>query len=144
MCDSRKYPYHPPPPPRMVLPIRPPPNPSEFPFQRGHLQPPPPIFSFHGLNSPHLGIIDCVLHKINVSDLKTQFFIIFDLFVISYQAICVSYTGRACLIDYEQSLFSFLIVCPVHEAQKQRLINLWHLKKTLFYSITSNLNYSLK
>ena len=102
----------------------PPPNPSEFPFQRGHLQPPPPIFSFHGLNSPHLGIIDCVLHKINVSDLKTQFFIIFDLFVISYQAICVSYTGRACLIDYEQSLFSFLIVCPVHEAQKQRLINL--------------------
>ena len=88
------------------------------------------FFPFHGLNLPQLEIIDRVLLKINCSHLKTQFFIIFDLFVISYQAICVSYTGRARLIDYEQSLFSFLIVCPAHEARKQRLISLCHIKKT--------------
>ena len=89
--------------------------------------PHPPGISFfplHGLNLLHLEIIDHVLLKINCSHLKTQFFIIFDLFVIFYQAICVSYTGRARLTDYEQSLFSFLIVCPVHEAQKQRVISL--------------------
>ena len=127
MCDSRKYPYAPPP-PWMVLPIRPPPpTPQNF-HSRGVNYNPHPLgisfFSFHGLNLPHLEIIDRILLKINCSHLKTQFFIIFDLFVIFYQAICVSYTGRARLIDYEQSLFSFLIVCPAHEAQKQRLISL--------------------
>ena len=59
-------------------------------------------FPFHGLNLPHLEIIDRVPLKINCSHLKTQVFIILDLFVIFYKAICISYAGRACLIDYRQ------------------------------------------
>ena len=64
------------PPPRMVLPIRPP-TLWEFPFQRGHVQPPHPpgisYFPFHGLNLPYLEIIDRVPLKINCSHLKTFF-----------------------------------------------------------------------
>ena len=63
-------------------------------------------FPFHGLNLPYLEIIDRVPLKINCSYLKTPFFfIIFDLFVIFYKTICISYIGRAHLIDFELSLF---------------------------------------
>ena len=76
--------------------LDPPPTPLNF-RSRGVIYNHHPLeisfFSFHGLNLPHLAIIGCVLLKINCSDLKTQFFIIFDLSVIFYQAICVSYTG---------------------------------------------------
>ena len=65
------------PPPRMVLPIRPP-TPSEFPFLRGHVSPPHPpgisYFPFHVLNLPYLEIIDRVPLKINCSHLTTHFF----------------------------------------------------------------------
>ena len=87
-------------------------------------------FPFHGLNLPHLEIIDRVPLKINCSHLKTQVFIILDLFVIFYKAICISYAGRARLIDYEQSLLFISPPSETHEARKQRLISLCHLKKT--------------
>ena len=94
-----------PPPQRMVLPIRPPYPPRNF-CSRGvmyNTPPPPhthtnprttplgfPIFLSMALNLPYLEIIDRVPLKINCSHLKTQFFIIFDLFVIFYKAICIS------------------------------------------------------
>ena len=81
-------------------------------------------FPFHGLYLPHLGIIDHVPLKINCSHLKTQFFIIFDLFVIFYKAICISYAGRACLI---MSSLSFLLVHPAKRARHESLCD---LKKT--------------
>ena len=87
-------------------------------------------FPFHGLNLPYLEIIDRVPLKINCSHLKTHFFIIFDLFVIFYKAICISYAGRACLIDHEQSLFFISPSREMREAREQRLMSLCHLKKT--------------
>ena len=90
-----------------------------------------PFLPFHGLNLPYLEILDRVPLKINCSHLKTQFFMIFDLFVIFYKAICISYAGRACLIDCEQSLFFMCPSSETHKARKQRLISLFHLKKTL-------------
>ena len=72
-------------------------------------------FPFQGLYLPHLEIIDCVPLKINCSHLKTQFFIIFDLFVIFYKAICISYAGRACLI---MSSLSFLLVHPAKRVRQ--------------------------
>ena len=76
--------------PRMVLSIRPP-HPLRISVPEGLcITPIPPGISyvpFHGLNLPYLEIIDCVQLKINCSHLKTQFFIIFDLFVIFYKAI---------------------------------------------------------
>ena len=89
------------------------------------------LYSFHGLNLPYLEILDRVPLKINCSHLKTQFFMIFDLFVIFYKAICISYAGRARLIDCEQSLFFMCPSSETHKARKQRLISLCHLKKTL-------------
>ena len=68
--------------------------------------------------------------KLTVLILRHSFFIIFDLFVIFYKAICISYAGRARLIDYEQSLFFISPSSKTREAQKQRLICLSHLKKT--------------
>ena len=132
MCDSTKYPYPPPPPPWVVLLIRPSNLPGISVPEGSRITPPPRnfIFLFHDLNLQHLEIIDRVLLKMNCPHLKKQFFIFFDLFVIFYQAICISYTGRAWLIDYEQSLSSFLIVSPARKARKQRLISLCHLKKT--------------
>ena len=69
----------------MVLSIRPP-HPLRISVPEGLcITPIPPRISyipFHGLNLPYLEIIDCVPLKINCSHLKTQFFIIFDLFVI--------------------------------------------------------------
>ena len=102
----------------MVLPIRPP-----------H---PPGIsyFPFHGLNLPYLEIINRVLLKINCSHLKTHLFTIFDLFLIFYKAISISYAGRARLIEYEQSLFFISSSSETREAREQRLISLCHLKKT--------------
>ena len=122
--------------PRMVLPIRPP-HPLGISVPEGScITPHPPgisYFPFHGLYFPHLEITDCVRLKINCSHLKTQFFIIFDLFVIFYKAICISYAGRACLI-MRQSLLFISPSSETHEAgdeaQKQRLICLCHLKKT--------------
>ena len=99
----------PPPSPRMVLPIRPP-HPLGICVPEGSCITPQPIgisyFPFHGLNLPYLEIIDRAPLKINCSHLKTPFFfIIFDLFVIFYKTICISYVGRARLIHYERSLF---------------------------------------
>ena len=95
-------------------------------------RPPPGIsyFPFHGLNLPYLAIIDRAPLKLTVLNLRHNFFIIFDLFVIFYQAICISYAGRARLIDYEQSLLFISPSSETHEARKQRLISLCHLKKT--------------
>ena len=84
-------------------------------------------FPFHGLNLPHLEIIDRVPLKINCSHLKTQVFIILDLFVIFYKAICISYAGRARLIDYRQSP---LFISPSSETREARTMRLYHLKKT--------------
>ena len=121
------------PPPRMVLPIRPP-HPLGISVPEGScITPHPPgisYFPFHGLNLPYLEIIDRVPLKINCSHLKTHFFIIFDLFVIFYKAICISYAGRARLKDYEQSLFFISPSRETREAGEQRLISLCHLKKT--------------
>ena len=103
--------------PRMVLPIRPP-HPLGISVPEGScITPHPPeisYFPFHGLYLPHLEIIDRLPLKINCSHLKTVgqyclFFIIFDLFVIFYKAICISYVGRAWLI---MSSLSFLLVHP--------------------------------
>ena len=78
--------------PRMVLPIRPP-HPLGISVPEGScITPHPPgisYFPFHGLYLPHLEIIESVPLKINCSHLKTQFFIIFDLFVIFYKEICI-------------------------------------------------------
>ena len=114
----------PPPPPRMVLSIRPP-HPRGISVPEGScITAPLPLgisyFPFHGLKLPYLEIIHRVPFKINCCHLKTQLFVIFYLFIIFYKAICISYAGRACLIDYEQT----------HEARKQRFISLCHLKKT--------------
>ena len=83
-----------------------PPTSSEFSVPEGSSITPFPqgisYIPFHGLNLPYLEILDRVPLKINCSHLKTQFFMIFDLFVIFYKAICISYAGRACLIDCEQ------------------------------------------
>ena len=114
LCDSRKYPYpfH-----GWFFRLDPPP---EFPFSEGScITPHPPGISYfpcHGFYLPHLEIIDRLLLKINCSHLKTQFFIIFDLFVIFYKAICISYAGRACLI---MSSLSFLIVHPAKRARHE-------------------------
>ena len=65
------------PPPRMVLPIRPPPHPLGISVPEGScLTPHPPgisYFLFHGLTLPHLEIFDHVPLKINCSHHKTQF-----------------------------------------------------------------------
>ena len=86
----------PPPPPRMVLSIRPP-HPLGISVPEGSCitAPPPGIsyFPFHGLKLPYLEIIDCVPFKINCSHLKTQLFVIFYLFIIFYKTICISYAG---------------------------------------------------
>ena len=105
--------------PRMVLPIRPP-HPLGISVPEGScITPHPPgisYFPFHGLYLPHLEIIDRVLLKINCSHLKTQFFIIFDLFVIFYKAICISYAGRACLI---MNSLSFLLDHPAKHTRHE-------------------------
>ena len=132
MCDSRKYPY---PSHGWFFRLDPPP-PRNF-CSRGVMYNPPPhppgisYFPFHGLNLPYLEIIYCVPLKIHCSHLKTHFFIIFDLFVIFYKAICISYAGRARLIDYEQSLFFISPSSETREPRGQRSISLRHLKKTL-------------
>ena len=104
--------------PRMVLPIRPP-HPLKISIPEGScITPHPPgisYFPFHGLYLPHLEIIDGVPLKSNCSHLKTQFFIIFDLIVIFYKAICISYAGRACLI---MSSLSLLLVHPAKRARQ--------------------------
>ena len=130
MCDSRKYPYLP---HGWFFRLDPPPPLRNF-CSRGVKYNPLPrrisYIPFYGLNLLYLEILDGVPLKINCSHLKAQFFMIFDLFVIFYKAICISYTGRACLIDCEQSLF---FICPsseTHKARRQRLISLCHLKKT--------------
>ena len=119
--------------PLMVLPIRPP-HPVGISIPEGSCITSHPLgisnFPFHGLYLPHLEIIDRVPLKINCSHLKTQVFIILDLFVIFYKAICISYAGRARLIDYEQSLFFISPSRETREAREQRLISLCHLKKT--------------
>ena len=98
------------------------------------IRPPHPpgisYFPFHGLNLPYLEIIDRVLLKINCSHLKTHLFTIFDLFLIFYKAISISYAGRARLIEYEQSLLFISSSSETLEAREQRLISLCHLKKT--------------
>ena len=116
MCDSRKYPY-----PSHGWFFRldpPPPHPLGISVPEGScITPHPPgisYFPFHGLYLPHLEIIDRVPLKINCSHLKTQFFIIFDLFVIFYKAICISCAGRACLI---MSSLSLLLVHPAKRAR---------------------------
>ena len=117
----------------MVLPIRPPHPLGISVPEESCITPHPPGMSYfpcHGFYLPYLDIIDRLLLKINCSHLKTQFFIIFDLFVIFYKAICISYAGRARLIDYEQSLLFISPSSETHEARKQRLISLCHLKKT--------------
>ena len=130
-CDSRKYPY-----PSHAWFFRlDPPHPLGISVPEGScITPPPPLgisyFPFHGLNLPYSEIINRVPLKINCSHLKTHFFITFDLFVIFYKAICISYTGRACLIDYEQSLFFISPSSETSEAREQRLMSLCHLKKT--------------
>ena len=86
-------------------------------------------FLFHGLKLPHLEIFDHVPLKINCSHRKT-IFMIFDIFVIFYKAICISYAGRTSLRDYEQSLFCISPSSGTREARKQRVISLCHLKKT--------------
>ena len=68
--------------------------------------------------------------KLTVLILRHIFFIIFDLFVIFYKEICISYAGRAPLIDYEQSLFFISPSSETREARELRLISLCHLKKT--------------
>ena len=78
--------------PRMVLPIRPP-HPLGISVPEGScITPHPPgisYFPFRGLYLPHLEIVERVPRKINCSHLKTQFFIIFNLFLIFYKAICI-------------------------------------------------------
>ena len=107
MCDSRKYPYlsH-----RWFFRLHPPHHLGISVPVGSCITPHPPgisYFPFHCLYLPHLEIIDRVPLKINCSHLKTQFFITFDLFVIFYKAICISYAGRARLI---MSSVSFLLV----------------------------------
>ena len=60
--------------------------------------------------------------KLTVLFLRHIFFIIFDLFVIFHKAICISYAGRARLIDYEQSLFFISPSSETCEAREWRLI----------------------
>ena len=132
----------------MVLPIIPPSNPPRNFYSREVMcNPHPPgisYFLFHGLNLPYLKIINCVPLKIDCSHLKTQFFIIFDLFVIFYRATCISYAGRTCLIDYEQSLFFISPFSQTHEAWKQRFISLCHLKKTWEHNFKFELFIEIK
>ena len=79
-------------PPWMALPIRHP-HPFGVSVREGSSITPLPrgisYFPFHGLNLLYLEILDRVPLKINCSHLKTQFFMIFDLFVIFYKAICI-------------------------------------------------------
>ena len=105
--------------PRMVLPIRPPHPLGIFAPEGSYITPYPPgisYFPFHGVYLPHLEIIDRVPFKVNCSHLKTQFFIIFNLFVIFYKAIYISYAGRACLI---MSSLSFLLVHPAKHTRHE-------------------------
>ena len=100
MCDSRKYPY----PSHGWFFRLDPPHPLGISVPEGSCitpTPPSPGISyvpFHGLNLPYLEIIDCVPLKINCSHLKTQFFIIFDLFVIFYKAI-MYFLRRQSMLD---------------------------------------------
>ena len=71
--------------------------------------------------------------------LRHFFFIIFDLLV---RQDVHRYTGRASLIDYEQSVFFISPSSETRKARKQRVISLSSQED--IYSITSNLNYSLK
>ena len=95
------------------------PSPSRNIPSRGVMHNPHPpgmsYFPFHGLNLQHLEIIDRVPLKINCSHLKTQVFIILDLFVIFYKAICISYAGRARLIGS----LPFLLVRPAKHARRE-------------------------
>ena len=115
MCDSRKYPY----PSHGWFFRLDPPHPLGISVPEGScITPHPPgisYFPFDGLYLLHLEIIDRVPLKINCSYLKTQFFIIFDLSVIFYKAICISYAGRACLI---MSSLSLLLVHPAKCARQ--------------------------
>ena len=132
MCDSRKYPY----PSHGWFFRLDPPHPLRISVPEGLcITPIPPGISyvpFHGLNLPYLEIIDCVPLKINCSHLKTQFFIIFDLFVIFYKAIMYFLRRQSTLdrSDYEKSLFFISPSSETHKARKQRLISLYDLKKT--------------
>ena len=138
----------PPPPTDGSSDYTPPPTHLEISIPEGScITPYPPgisYFLFHGLNLPYLEIIDCVPLKIDCSHLKTQFFIIFDLFVIFYRATCISYAGRTCLIDYEQSLFFISPFSQTHEAWKQRFISLCHLKKTWEHNFKFELFIEIK
>ena len=130
LCDSRKYPY----PSHGWFFRLDPLHPLGISVPEGScITPYPPgisYFPFHDFTLPYLEIIDRVPLKINCSHLKTHFFIIFDLFVIFYKAICISYAGRARLIDYEQSLFFISSSSETCKAREQRLTSLCHLKKT--------------
>ena len=121
LCDSRKYPY----PSHWWFFRLDPPPPEGISIPEGSCTTPHPpgisYFPFHGLYLPHLEIIDRLPLKINCSHLKTVgqyclFFIIFDLFVIFYKAICISYAGRACLI---MNSLSFLLDHPVKHTRHE-------------------------
>ena len=116
--------------PQMVLPIRPL-HPLGISVSEGScITPHPPgisYFPFHGLNLPYLEIIDRVPLKINCSHFKTHVF--YNLWPICnlLQGLCISYTGRARLIGYEQSLFFISPSSETCEAREQRLISLCHV-----------------
>ena len=107
---------------RMVLPNRPP-HPLGISVPEGSCITPhlPGIsyFPFHGLYLSHLEIIERVPLKINCSHLKTQFFIIFDLFGIFYKAMCILTQVEQA---YEQSLFFISPSSKMREARKHWLI----------------------
>ena len=121
----------------MVLPIRPPPHPLGISVPEGSCITPHPsgisYFPFHGLYFPHLEIIDRVPLKINCSHLKTQFFIIFDLFVIFYKAICICYAGRARLIM--NSLFFISPSSETCDARNVYVISRKHLQHNFKFEL---------